>query len=137
MIGIDNIIAIGGKLLDKIIPDPQARDAAKLKLLELEQSGELRLAELDNMLAMGQIETNKIEAADASLFKSSWRPCIGWCCALAIFYDFLLRPLLSGFLFKYGFVFPELDSSTLMSLTLSLLGMGTLRSFEKFKGVSR
>jgi Holin of 3TMs, for gene-transfer release len=32
---------VGGKLIDKLIPDPAQRDAAKLELLKQQQSGEL------------------------------------------------------------------------------------------------
>jgi hypothetical protein len=37
-----DILNIGGKIIDKIFPDANAAEAAKLKLLELQQSGELQ-----------------------------------------------------------------------------------------------
>ena len=46
MMVIDDIIATGLKIIDKVIPNPEARAAAQQKLLELQQSGELRLEEL-------------------------------------------------------------------------------------------
>ena len=36
MIGLDAILGIGGKLIDKLIPDPAAQDAARLELLKLQ-----------------------------------------------------------------------------------------------------
>ena len=57
---------IGGKLIDKLWPDPAQRDAAKLRLLELQQAGEL-----------AQISVNQEEAKSSSLFVSGWRPSIG------------------------------------------------------------
>ena len=60
---LDAIVGLGGKLIDKLIPDPSARDAAKLDLLKLQQSGELAA-----MLA--QTEINKVEAANTSVFVS-------------------------------------------------------------------
>ena len=36
------IMEIGGKLIDRLIPDPVARDAAKLELLRQHQAGELQ-----------------------------------------------------------------------------------------------
>lgn len=38
---VSSIFAIGGKLIDKLFPDPEARDKAKLELLKLERDGDL------------------------------------------------------------------------------------------------
>ncbi|HRH21294.1 MAG TPA: holin family protein [Brevundimonas sp.] len=38
---ISGIFAVGGKLIDKLFPDPEQREKARLELLRLEQSGEL------------------------------------------------------------------------------------------------
>lgn len=46
MFGIDDAIALGMKVLDKVIPDPEAKAAAQARLLELQQNGELKLQEL-------------------------------------------------------------------------------------------
>jgi len=43
---ITDLIKIGGSLLDKIIPDPEARDKAKLELLRLESENELKELEV-------------------------------------------------------------------------------------------
>lgn len=47
MFGLDAIISIGSKLIDKLIPDPQAKAEAQLKLAELAQNGELKQLEAD------------------------------------------------------------------------------------------
>lgn len=39
----DSILAPVSKIIDKVIPDPEARDRAKLELLKLENSQELQL----------------------------------------------------------------------------------------------
>ena len=41
MIGLDSILNIGGKLIDKLIPDPEAAAKAQLELTKLAQEGEL------------------------------------------------------------------------------------------------
>jgi len=41
MIGLDSILNIGGKLIDKLIPDPEAAAKAQLELAKLAQEGEL------------------------------------------------------------------------------------------------
>ena len=47
MFGIDDIISTGLKVLDKVIPDPVARDKAKAELLALKQKGAIKLEEVD------------------------------------------------------------------------------------------
>lgn len=126
MILVDALLGIGGKLIDKLIPDPAARDAAKLDLLKLQQSGELAA-----MLA--QTEINKVEAANTSVFVSGWRPAIGWVCALAMGYQYLLRPFLAAF--NPALAFPGLDDN-LWQLLAGMLGLGGLRTFEKVNGVA-
>ena len=126
MILVDALLGIGGKLIDKLIPDPAARDAARLDLLKLQQSGELAA-----MLA--QTEINKVEAANSSVFVSGWRPAIGWVCALAMAYQYLLRPFLVAF--NPVLAFPGLDDN-LWQLLAGMLGLGGLRTFEKVNGVA-
>jgi len=126
MMALDAILGIGGKLIDKLIPDPAAKDAAKLELLKLQQSGVLAAM-------TAQTEINKVEAASGNLFASSWRPAIGWVCALAMFYQYLLRPFFTAFLPALNF--PGLDEN-LWQLMAGLLGLGGLRTFEKLNNVA-
>jgi uncharacterized membrane protein (DUF106 family) len=67
MFGIDDIIGVGMKILDKVIPDPAAKAEAQAKLLELQQQG--RLAELQADTAEQQ-ELTKRQAADMA--SDSW-----------------------------------------------------------------
>lgn len=67
MIPILEIFNIGGKIIDKIWPDPAQADQAKLKLLELQQSGELAQIQAD--LAEKQEITKRWTADMAS---DSW-----------------------------------------------------------------
>jgi hypothetical protein len=126
MIGLDAILGIGGKLIDKLIPDPAAQDAARLELLKLQQSGELAAM-------TAQTEINKAEASNPSVFVSGWRPAIGWVCALAMGYQYLARPLMVAFMPTLAF--PGLDDN-LWQLMMGMLGLGGLRTFEKTQGVA-
>ena len=126
MILVDALLGIGGKLIDKLIPDPVAQDAARLELLKLQQSGELAA-----MLA--QTDVNKVEAASGSVFVAGWRPAIGWVCALAMAYQYLVRPFLVAF--NPVLAFPGLDDN-LWQLLAGMLGLGGLRTFEKVNGVA-
>ena len=90
--------------------------------------------------ALAQIEVNKVEAASNSIFKSGWRPAIGWVCGFAFAYHFVLQPLLVFILTYAGHPVPELpefDMASLMTVLGGLLGLGGLRTFEKYKGVTK
>jgi hypothetical protein len=138
---IDPITAaleIGGKLIDKLWPDPAQRDAAKLELLRMQQSGELAQLTAETELAKGQLGINTEEAKNSSVFVSGWRPAVGWTCVLGLLYTFLLRPLLAWSSGIWEFPAPPpLDMGDLLTLLLGMLGLGSLRTAEKFKGVAR
>lgn len=120
-------------LIDKIFPDPAKAGEAKLKLLELQQSGQLAELEAQTKLAAGQLAVNQVEAASPNLFVSGWRPAVGWCCAIALAYEFLARPVAIGMGYP---AFPELDMGDLNTLLFGMLGLGALRTVEKVKGAA-
>jgi len=67
MFGIDDIIGVGMKILDKVIPDPVAKAEAQAKLMEMQQQG--RMAELQADTAEAQELTKRQESDMAS---DSW-----------------------------------------------------------------
>ena len=133
---IQALLPLIGTVLDKILPDPQAAADAKLKALDMVQKGELAALDADMRLALGQIEVNKAEAS-TDLFRGGWRPAVGWCCALGLFYTFLLRPVLPWAVSLFGVQvapLPTIDNESLMVLLFGMLGLGGLRTFERVKG---
>jgi hypothetical protein len=129
--GIDDII--GGVLgvVNKFIPDKNAQAAAEAELRS-------QLLALSASQDHDQSATNTAEAANASLFVAGWRPMIGWTCALALFYQYLGRPIFitAAGVFHWQIpAIPALDDN-LWQLMFGMLGMGGLRSFEKLKGVA-
>ena len=130
---------VGGlfKVLDKIIPDPVARDAARAKLVEMENARELAFFQGEITLAEEQIKTNAVEAQNPSLFVSGWRPGVGWISVLGLFYSFLGQPLLAWGSAIWSFPAPPaLDLTNLMTLLVGMLGMGAYRTAEKLNGVA-
>jgi hypothetical protein len=127
-----DIITIGAKLLDKIIPDKDAREKAQADLLKAAQ-------DQDFQKALAQIEVNKVEAQHSNLFVSGWRPAVGWTCVIGLVYNFILYPLLLWIVVITGSSIepPPMFSENLMELVLGMLGLGALRTYEKFKGVNR
>ena len=122
---------LGNTIINKIFPDPAQAANAKLELLKLQQSGQL--AEMT-----AQTDINKVEAANSSLFVSGWRPACGWICALALGYQYLLRPLGGTIASVLGVAIPAMPGldDNLWQLLMGMLGMGGLRTFEKIQGVS-
>ena len=90
-------------------------------------------------LAKGQIEANTQQAKHPSLFVAGARPAIMWICALGLLTQFFIMPIAewATAIWMPEVLLPELNTGELMTLTLSLLGLGGMRSFEKSKGVAR
>jgi hypothetical protein len=67
MFGIDDIVSVGMKLVDKLIPDPAAKAQAQLDLAKLAQEG--KLADIQADVAEQQELTKRAQADMAS---DSW-----------------------------------------------------------------
>lgn len=126
------ILGIADKVIDRLVPDKAAAAAVKA---EIEK--ELALAHVKGNLA--QLEVNKIEAAHKSIFVAGWRPFIGWTCGIAMAFTFVIAPIGGWIAVIAGYEFPAppmLDES-LWGLIFGMLGLGTLRTYEKRTGVAR
>ncbi len=128
---VSALLDIGGKVMDRLWPDPAQAVAAKLELFKLQQSGELA------MIA-GQLDINKVEAASSSIFVSGWRPFIGWVCGSGFAIQFVIGPLVEWGSAVYGHLvkFPQMDMGTMMPLLAGMLGLGVMRTAEKINGVA-
>lgn len=130
---ISAVLDIGGKLIDRLWPDPLQAANAKLELLKMQQNGDLA-----QMVA--QTDINKVEAASSNLFIAGWRPFIGWGCGFAFLYSALFEPFarfVSSVVFSYQGNFPVIDTTLTMQILLGMLGMGALRSFDKKNGTAQ
>ena len=115
-------------ILDKFVPDAKERILA-------EQFAQVQLQQLN----LAQIQLNTVEASSTSLFVSGWRPYIGWGCGTAFLYSALFEPLIrfvATVCFGYTGTFPILDSSITMQVLFGLLGMASLRSYDKLQGTA-
>jgi hypothetical protein len=128
---------LGGKLIDRLIPDPAQKQAAALELLKLQQSGELAQLTADTDLAKGQVGVNQAEASNANMFVAGWRPAVGWTCCAGLAYSFVFRPIAAPVVMKYlGAPMEALDMGTLGTLLFGMLGLGSMRTVEKINGVA-
>ena len=107
-------------LLDKFIEDKdqKAKLAHELATMADRHAQEALLA---------QLAINK-EEAKGNWFQSSWRPLIGWICGLSLAINYMISPICAGF----GITIPQADMTVMMPLLLGMLGIGGLRSFDKF-----
>lgn len=134
--GVASIIGVAGdaigKVVDHYFPDPQKAAEFKLEIYKSLQSSDL-----------AQIAVNQAEAANSSVFVAGWRPFIGWVCGGALAYQYVVLPI-SIYVAtlvneKYATIFlnaPKLDDN-LWQLLVAMLGMGALRSFDKYQGTAK
>jgi hypothetical protein len=125
------LLDIGSKVIDRVWPDPEKAAAAKLELFKMQQSGELAVI-------AGQLDINKVEAANPSVFVSGWRPFIGWVCGSGFAIQFVVGPLAEwgSALYGHPVKFPQMDMGTMMPLLAGMLGLGAMRTAEKINGVA-
>ena len=117
------LIGPASKLLGKFIKD-------KDKQMQLAHDLSTMAEKHAQELALAQIKLNT-EEAKGNWFQSSWRPLVGWIAAISLGVNYLISPICAGF----GITIPQADMSVMMPLLLGMLGLGGLRSFEKFKKV--
>lgn len=130
-----SLIPLLGNLLDKLVPDPKASADAKLELMRLAQSGELAQLNADTSLALAQLEVNKADAQGDGWMQRNWRPFMGWMCALALAYSWMVQPMLTWAAAIHGWPAPPLfDTEQQMWIIGQMLGLAGARTLEKLKG---
>jgi hypothetical protein len=132
--GLGSVFDFASKVIDKIFPDKTEAEKAKLAMFQLQQQGELQKEMNEYNLQLEQIKTNAVEAASASRFVAGWRPFIGWVGGFSLAYNYIFFPLYAytaKLIYPLAPAMPALDSGELMTLLLTMLGMGALRTWDK------
>ena len=65
---------------------------------------------------------------------------VGWICAIAFAYHFIIKDLIVFLVSAFGVEIPELpefDMGTLLTVLGGMLGIGGLRTYEKQKGLTK
>ena len=135
---IGSILDIGSKLVDRLIPDPQAAAAAKLELAKMQETGELAALASTTDLAKAQVDVDKVEAASPSIWVAGWRPLIGWVGGAGFAVQFVVIPFVSYCAVLTGHPPPPMIQvdPILMQVLLGILGLNIgLHTYEKVKGV--
>jgi hypothetical protein len=130
---LPSLLPIVGDVIGRFLPENKEARA------EAQREIETRLAEHVAKIDVAQIEVNKAEGQHRSIFVAGWRPFIGWTCGFALAYTYVIQPMLIFGLAQTGHLvtLPQVDMSLMMPVLLGMLGLGGMRSFEKFKGVSK
>jgi hypothetical protein len=126
------IVGIIGDVLDKVIPDNNAKAKAKADI-------EKALIDNASKINLAQAETNKIEASHRSIWVAGWRPFLGWVAGFGFAWVFVIAPVAQWVCALLGIhiVLPVLHTDVMMELTIALLGLSGLRSWEKSKGLTK
>lgn len=127
---LDTIFDVIKAPLERLIPDKNARQKFNHEIeLELLRAG------------LAQVEVNKVEARHPSVFVAGWRPFIGWVCGCALAWHFVGYDLANWLRLAFAPAMPAPPNlggtDTLVTVLLSMLGLGGLRTVEKLKGVHR
>jgi len=129
MLGIaETVVGVAGKVLDKFVEDKDLKTKLNAEL-------QSQLIQLD----LAQAQANIEQAKHASIFVAGARPAIMWVCCFALAWQFILAPMASWGLaiFNPALILPVLETEGLIGLIMALLGLGGMRTVEKWQGVAR
>ncbi len=123
------------ELLDRLIPDPEAREKAKIELMKAESATALQQLQIAATADAAQAQINQMEAQHQSLFVAGWRPFIGWVCGVAFAYHFIAQPILAFAIANAGgeVKLPLFEMQELSTVLMGILGLGGLRTIEKIR----
>jgi hypothetical protein len=123
-VGSSEPIRAVGNIFDELFTSDDEREQAKLMMKKIEQHP-----------ALVQAEINKVQAQHRSTFVAGARPFLMWVCGLGFLFAFVINPVLAWIMPEIGA--PELPMGVMMELTLAMLGLASLRTLEKLKGVAK
>lgn len=131
LLGAGDIVKSVGDTLDNLITSDEERLEKQNELVKAQREYDYLEAKLIAEQNIAQTEVNKEEARSGSFFIAGWRPAIGWIGAVALFYQFILYPLLLWLPVENP---PEpLDYAMLYTIITGMLGIAGLRTLDKIK----
>lgn len=140
---ISGLFSAAQSLIERFFPDPATKAAAQLELLKMQQNGDLAQLAAQTDLAKLQIQVNVEEAKHSNILIAGWRPAVGWTCAAAFAYSYVLLPFLQFGVFTFGTaemaaqlkLAPAMELSEMLPVLFGMLGLSGLRTAERIKGV--
>lgn len=138
---LSGLFSAAQSLIERFFPDPEKKAAAQLELLKMQQTGDLAVLAAETDLAKLQVQVNVEEAKHTNLFVAGWRPAVGWTCAAAFAYSYVVLPFAQFLVFTFGTAemaaqlikAPQLELSEMLPVLFGMLGLGGLRTVEKVR----
>lgn len=131
--GLGAVATAVSDIVDKFFPSAddkvKAELAVQLQVLAQQAAQDAAQAQIDNT-----------EAASGNWYDSAWRPTCAWVCVAAFAWAYVLQPLFVFIIAEFGrapVAMPALDLNVMLPVLFGLLGLGTMRSFDKVKGTSK
>jgi hypothetical protein len=132
MIGLDALLNVGGKLIDKLIPDPEAKARAQLELTKLAQDGELaKMANDTKLFELNNANTDSARDMNAKVQESTNASWLAKNTAYALDIGIVTATIfLAWFAFMKGV--PEANKELVYMALGSLITMsGTVLNFHR------
>lgn len=122
--GLGAVSDLVGTVVNKIWPDKSEAEKQQLAAAV--------------MVVQGQLDINKVEAASPSIFVSGARPFIMWVCGIGCAWNWVGLPIAKMGLALWGHPLDltAADLTEMLPVLMGMLGLGTLRTVEKIKGVA-
>jgi hypothetical protein len=103
--------------IDRFVETPEEKKAAELLKMKAQREP-----------AKWQAEISKAQVAHRSLFVAGARPFIMWVCGAGFLFSFVINPIIQWISGDPG---PQMPIDIMMELTIAMLGLSGLRTFEK------
>jgi hypothetical protein len=140
MAAVDPLTAgleLGRALITRIWPDPEVQATKMIELEEIAQRGDLAELEAHTKLMLAQANIAQTEAQHPSLWVAGGRPAIIWVGAFTLFWSGVIHPMLMwvwAFFNMAGDPPPMIETTAIVGIVTSLLGVGAQRSYDKTQG---
>lgn len=127
-------------VVNKFFPDKteveKAQLAGALQQAQMEFNERAQKLASETQLAQGQIDIDKIEAADPDKFVHRARPAMQWAGVLAMVNNYIAAPWATFVAGCFGktLQFPVLDLSVMMPIVMISLGAAGWHAWENVKG---
>lgn len=150
--GIGSIADLLKDGLDKVFPDPLEKAKAQALIDEAANAGKFKEMDQQFQLSLEQIKVNAIEARSPNWFVAGWRPAVGWVATTGLGFAFIPKAIVLCILWTIQAAviirgwdgkaalglppYPDMGVTDLIGILGTLLGVGTMRTVEKSRGVA-
>jgi hypothetical protein len=131
---LDILTPIIGKVLD-YIPDPQKKAEAQLKLQQELDNHQQAILDAFTKSDVAQDAINQAEANSGNKFAADWRPLVGWVCACAFAWAYVIQPIVVFALVEIHpdrvVHLPTIDFSSMSTVLMGMLGLAGMHTYKE------